>query len=72
MRRIDVPVYIGVMKCTMQNEKPLMVVQNEPFTHQDAFRDYRWFRTEVAIRIQDEVTETETVSQVEEVGPDAA
>jgi hypothetical protein len=26
----------------------------------------------VAIRIQDEVTETETVSQVEEVGPDAA
>jgi hypothetical protein len=41
MRRIDVPVYIGVMKCTMQNEKPLMVVQNEPFTHQDAFRDYR-------------------------------
>lgn len=67
MRRIDVPVFVGVMKSTENSEKPIMVVQNEPFSMGNSFDDYRWFRAEVAIRIQDAVAETEVVSQVEEV-----
>ncbi len=71
MRRIDVPVFVGVMKSTENSENPILVVQNEPFSTGNSFDSYRWFRAEVAIRIQDAVAETEVVSQVEEVIDDS-
>jgi len=67
MRRLDIPVFVGVMKSTENAEKPIYTVQDAPYTLSNSFEDYRWFRAEVAIRIQDQITETEVVSQVEEV-----
>jgi hypothetical protein len=66
MRRLDVPVYVGVMKSTLNQEEPLLQVSDQPFSP-PAFDDYLWFRAEVAVRIQPAIRETEISSQVEEV-----
>lgn len=57
MRTIFVPVFVGIMRSTENSEQPITVVQNEPFTSGNSFDDYRWFRAEMPIRIQDAVTE---------------
>lgn len=57
MRSIDVPVYVGVMKGTENNETPNVTVIHEPF-NPPHFDNYTWWRSTVRIRIQDDVTET--------------
>lgn len=63
MRVIRVPVCVGVMKSTLNNEMPLFTVQPEPYS--SGFDDYLWFRAEMPIRIQQDVTETHLEPELE-------
>lgn len=66
MRALTVPVYVGVMRSTLNSEEPLFQVMDRPFSP-PTFDDYLWFRSEMVVRIQPAVRETEMAGQAEEV-----
>jgi len=67
MREIKASAYFGISRGTLNNEKPFVTVNESPFSG-PAFDDYVWFKTNVMLPINDQVTEVqaETLQEVTE------